>query len=152
MFIMKCCLLLLTILLFIAFIEAGRVSLVLHEIFCLTYQLNFLKINAGRNSLEQRRFRKNQDSRPGRNDGGKRRANGGRPKKRMQKTEKKKPNNSKGEAKKCRGKMCRRTALTGRQTSSIVLKGKACDFVDFGAVRGSGSDCTDGSKMVLQPS
>ena len=100
--------------------------------------------------MEQRRFRKNLEKRPGRNEGGRRRGNGGRPKKRMQKTEKKKP--IKGDAKKCRGKMCRRTALTGRQTSSIVLKGEACDFVDFGAVRGSGNDCTDGSKMVLQPS
>ena len=118
----------------------------------LTLSSKLFKINAGRNSLEQRRFRQNLVRRPGRNDGGRRRANGGRPKKRMQKTEKKKPNNSKGEAKKCRGKMCRRTALTGRRTSSIVLKGKACDFVDFGAVRSSGNDCTDGSKMVLQPS
>ena len=152
MFTMKCCMLLLTILLFFAVVEAGRVSCSQSRIFCKAYLPNFFKINAGRNSMEQRRLRKNQDSRPGRNDGGRRRANGGRPKKRIQKTEKKKPNNSNGEAKKCRGKMCRRTALTGRQTSSIVLKGEACDFVDFGAVRGSGNDCTDGSKMVLQPS
>ena len=35
---------------------------------------------------------------------------------------------------------------------SIVFSGDACDFVDFGAVRSSGSSCTDGSKMVLKNS
>ena len=49
----------------------------------LTLSSKLFKINAGRNSLEQRRFRKKLESRPGRNDGGKRRANGGRPKKRI---------------------------------------------------------------------
>jgi len=34
----------------------------------------------------------------------------------------------------------------------IVFNGGACDFVDFGAVRNSGSSCNDGSKMVLKNS
>ena len=34
----------------------------------------------------------------------------------------------------------------------IVFSGGACDFVDFGAVRNSGSSCSDGSKMVLKNS
>ena len=41
-------------------------------------------------------------------------------------------------------------AASSRQ--SIVFNGDACDFVDFGAVRNSGSSCSDGSKMVLQNS
>ena len=35
---------------------------------------------------------------------------------------------------------------------SIVFSGNECEFVDFGAVRNSGSSCSDGSKMVLKNS
>ena len=53
---------------------------------------------------------------------------------------------------KCKGKMgCGRKMLPSRQKTSIVFTGEACEFVDFGTVRGSGNDCTDGSKMVLKP-
>ena len=44
----------------------------------------------------------------------------------------------------------RSKAASSRQ--SIVFSGDACDFVDFGAVRNSGSSCSDGSKMVLKNS
>ena len=44
----------------------------------------------------------------------------------------------------------RTKAVSSRQ--SIVFTGGACDFVDFGAVRNSGSSCSDGSKMVLRNS
>lgn len=104
--------------------------------------------------MEKRRFRKFLESRTGRNTGRKRRFHR-RQKKRMQQTIKKnKPNNSKEEGKKCVGKMCSRSALSGRQTSepSYVLRGEACDFVDFDSVRSSSNGCSDGSKMVLQPS
>lgn len=53
---------------------------------------------------------------------------------------------------KCKGKRgCARKMLPSRQKTSIVFTGEACEFVDFGAVRGSGNDCVDGSKMVLKP-
>ena len=117
----------------------------------------FLKIDAGRNSPEKRRFRKFLESRTGhikltRNEGRKRRFHR-RQKRRMQQTiKKKKPNNSKEEGKKCEGKMCSRNAFSGRPAPSNVLKGEACDFVDFDSVRSSENGCSDGSKMVLKPS
>ena len=112
----------------------------------------FLKIDAGRNSPEKRRFRKFLKTRKGRNEGRKRRFHR-RQKKRMKQTiKKKKPNNSKEEGKKCKGKMCSRNAFSERPAPSNVLKGEACDFVDFDSVRSSGNGCSDGSKMVLKPS
>ena len=40
----------------------------------------------------------------------------------------------------------------GRKISkqSIVFTGENCDFIDFGSVGSSGSGCVDGTKMVLK--
>ena len=37
-----------------------------------------------------------------------------------------------------------------KQKQSTVFVGENCDFVNFGSVSGLGTDCVDGTKMVLK--
>ena len=68
-----------------------------------------------------------------------------------ERTRRKTSKNEKSLKKKRSRKQSKRTkAASSRQ--SVVFNGNACDFVDFGAVRNSGSSCSDGSKMVLKNS
>ena len=62
----------------------------------------------------------------------------------------KRKNNRKCKRKLRKSNPKRRLKDSKKERKGVVLRGSACQFVDFDAVRTSGKGCQDGTKMVLK--